>query len=219
MPFLVPATVALLSDVTVVVLHFATTTTFRQSTNHQNDHWVYHAGYCWWTSLIRLFLLVVPLYYHSYTGTAVHLVRWYRFFYGGCLVILGLHMLALAMLNPESLESIFFLANSHFLRDLWWMLCLSFLSTLCHTVVLQHVRSTGPPEGPVPTLYFAVRTANQLWNNHHHHGHNAAWSSSSSAMGGEETPPPAYIHAMNGRWCGQITKACVCFVFCNCPVL
>jgi hypothetical protein len=204
MPFLVPATVALLSDVTVVVLHFATTTTFRQSTTN-HDHWVYHAGYCWLTSLMRLFLLVVPLYYHSYTGTAVHLVHLYRFFYGACLVFLGLHMLALAMLNPESLESVLFLANSHFLRNLWWMLGLSFLSTLCHTVVLQHVRSTGPPEGPVPTLYFAVRTANQLWNNHGHH----AWSASATT-GDEETPPPAYIHAMNGMLCGQITKTRVC---------
>jgi hypothetical protein len=156
---------------------------------------------------MRLFLLVVPLYYHSYTGTAVHLVHLYRFFYGACLVFLGLHMLALAMLNPESLESVLFLANSHFLRNLWWMLGLSFLSTLCHTVVLQHVRSTGPPEGPVPTLYFAVRTANQLWN---HHG-----NARSSSAGEEETHPPAYIHAMNGMLCyvmlakSQKTRVCL----------
>jgi hypothetical protein len=206
MPFLAPATVALLSDVTVVVLHLTTTAPssnqYHQTNNGDHD-WVYRrTAYTWITALIRLFLLAVPLYYHSYTGTAVHLVQLYRLFYGGCLTILFLHMVLLAIYNPASLEGLFFWGGDsqqhhvpHFLRDLWWMLGLSFTSTLCHTIVLQHVRSTGPPEnprrnaGPVPTMYFAVRTANRLWQQH---------NNSNNGSSGHEEEPPAYIHAMNG---------------------
>lgn len=169
MPFLVPATVAFLCDVTVLVLRYT-----QPSAHFEVDHWVYHGAYIPIAAILRLVLLLLPLLFHSYTGTAVHLVNFYRFFYIGTILLIIIHMVALALMNPESLESILFLAKAYV--SIWWMLGLSLASTLCHTIVLQHVRSTGP-QAPVPTMYFAVRTANQLW---------------------DANNEPAYIHAMNG---------------------
>jgi hypothetical protein len=180
MPFLVPAVTALVSD--VFVLWLSSRKPVGQVWNNGSDHWVYHVDS--WTSLTaiaRLMLLTVPLLFHSYTGTALQHLACYKIFYGGTALLVGLHMIGLALLNPESIESIFpwdavhmssitgyKLEHMHELRRIWWMLGLSALSAACHFVILWHVRSTAPASSSSmlggasgsnkkPTVYFAVR--------------------------------------------------------------
>jgi hypothetical protein len=181
MPFLVPAVTALVSD--VFVLWLSSRKPIGQVWNSETDHWVYHVDS--WTSLtaiLRLLLLTVPLLFHSYTGTALQHVTCYKVFYGGTGLLIFIHMVGLALLNPESIESIFpwdavhlsnisgvRLEHLHELRRIWWMLGLSALSATGHCIIVWHVRSTAPAANSnsilgfgnnnkkKPTVYFAVR--------------------------------------------------------------
>lgn len=178
MPFLIPAVTALASDVFLLWLG----STAPVETVFVEDHWVYHVDYLAVpVALLRLFLLCLPLLFHSYTGTAIQHVVGYQVFYGATSVALALHMLGLALMDPESLEAIFpqvtlrrfLLQNLHELRRIWWILLLSSYSVSCHWLLLWHVRSTAPNAsynlqhqqqlrgrgGKPPTVYFAVRAA------------------------------------------------------------
>jgi len=64
-------------------------------------------GYLVPLAILRIVLLLLPLLFHSYTGTALRYPRLYQFLYVTSLVVMVLHMLALLLLNPASLESIF----------------------------------------------------------------------------------------------------------------
>jgi hypothetical protein len=106
-------------------------------------------------AIIRLFLLLLPLAYHSYTGTAVKCPTLYHLFYAISLMVLFGHALAIIMLDPDSLNSLLptgvdrMLKSGdpvvvRILRHVWVELSLSVLSTLMHSLLLCHVRSTAP---------------------------------------------------------------------------
>jgi len=168
MPFLFPAMTALSSDVFLLWLGSRAPV----ESEFAEDHWVYHVSYLAVPlAVLRLLLLCLPLLFHSYTGTAVQHLRWYQVFYSATALVLAIHMLALALMDPESIEAIFpqvdlltgnsgggsivltrgarrvlrfLLQHLHELRRIWWMLLLSSVSVACHFILLWHVRSTAP---------------------------------------------------------------------------
>ena len=163
MPFLFPAMTALSSDVFLLWLGSRAPV----ESEFAEDHWVYHVSYLAVPlAVLRLLLLCLPLLFHSYTGTAVQHLRWYQVFYSATALALAIHMLALALMDPESIEAIFpqvdltgsggsiiitraralrfLLQHLHELRRIWWMLILSSVSVACHWILLWHVRSTAP---------------------------------------------------------------------------
>ena len=209
MPFLVPAVTALASDVFLLWLG----STAPLDSVFPEDHWVYHVDYLAVpVALLRLFLLCLPLLFHSYTGTAVQHAVGYQVFYGATLVALALHMVGLALMDPESLEAIFpqvslrgrfLLQHLHELRRIWWILLLSTYSVSCHWILLWHVRSTAPNAsynlqqrrgrgGKPPTVYFAVRAASIANNN------NTADDNEHSNNNNNDDENQL-IHAMNGE--------------------
>jgi hypothetical protein len=54
---------------------------------------------------LRLFILILPLLFHSYTGTALNYMLLYQWFYLLTMVILIIHVTSLALLNPSSIET------------------------------------------------------------------------------------------------------------------
>jgi hypothetical protein len=178
MAFLVPAVTALVSDVFLLWLGSRAPL----DTVFADDHWVYHPGWTIPVAAVRLFLVCVPLLFHSYTGTAVQHIFCYKLFYATTALVLALHVIGLALLNPESLQAIVpfdavpinyrrrLLEHLHELRRIWWMLGLTCVAVFCHWIVLWHVRSTAPSTATLssqypgsngnkkaPTVYFAVR--------------------------------------------------------------
>ena len=158
-------------------------------------------------ALIRMVLLLLPLFFHSYTGTALKCASFYRLLYWGTFVVLLIHMLSLSLMNPESLESLLpydgsvlvnrriLLKHLHELRRIWWMLIASFVSDICHLIILRHVRSTAPEYELLfgrrhPSVYYAIRSANM-----------------GDVIGDSfsQHDEPALVHAMNGTskysWC------------------
>ncbi|CAB9500574.1 Phosphatidylinositol 4-kinase beta [Seminavis robusta] len=120
-------------------------------------------------AVVRLLLLLFPLPYHSYTGTAIRFPVFYHYLYGMTLAAVILHMLALSMIDPDSLATLAGihhrkegtlppeedsedlwqqeteLATQDMLnRSCWWILFLSLISVCSHIVMLIHVRSTAP---------------------------------------------------------------------------
>lgn len=232
MPFLVPAVTALGSDVFVLWLSSRrpvgqvwSGAADDNGDNHDNDdgnnnsadHWVYHPD-AWTaaTAMVRLVLLLLPLLFHSYTGTAVRHVPWYQLFYGATVLLLLSYTLGLALLNPESLQAVVPwdavhlnppytrrpLEHLHELRRIWWMLGLSGTSVGCHFVILWHVRSTAPA---ISLAAIMQRTSNS----------GGGGTSGGGAQQGNKTPTvyfalratsnnnnneqePALMHAMNG---------------------
>ncbi len=98
-------------------------------------------------AIIRLLLLLLPLAYHSYTGTAVKCSTFYSLFYAATLMVLFVHALAIIMLDPDSLNSLLptgidrMLKSSdpvvvNIMRHVWVELSLSVLSTLMHCFLL-----------------------------------------------------------------------------------
>ena len=57
-------------------------------------------------AVIRICLLLIPLLFHSYTGTAIKHQLFYQILYGVTLATLLVHMLTLLLMNPASLESL-----------------------------------------------------------------------------------------------------------------
>ena len=107
-------------------------------------------------AVIRLLLLLFPLAYHSYTGTAVKFPAFYHFFYAVSTMVLLGHMLAIIMLDPDSLTSLVPSGNrllskvtraqehAMSMRHVWLELSLSLFSTAMHVVLFYHVRSSAP---------------------------------------------------------------------------
>lgn len=110
--------------------------------------------------MIRLILLVLPLAYHTYTGTAVKYPILYLTLYGGTIIAILIQMLSLIMLDPDSLSSFLPTTESnvqehvrallrtqhHITMHIWILLSLSLWSTAAHTLLLWRVRSTAPKE-------------------------------------------------------------------------
>ena len=129
-------------------------------------------GYLVPLSILRILLLLVPLLFHSYHGTALRFPTFYKFLYFTSLAFLLLHIVWLSLLNPQSLEAMLIIVTDysnnkiphlHSLRRIAWMLHLSLLSTVCHILCFRHVRSTAPHSSSwtnTPTVYFAVRHYN-----------------------------------------------------------
>mmetsp|Transcript_22630 Transcript_22630/g.49415 ORF Transcript_22630/g.49415 Transcript_22630/m.49415 type:complete len:1318 (-) Transcript_22630:180-4133(-) len=193
MAFLVPALLALLCDVSVVYLRRlgqldgrsgngnsgssaddidGNNSTDKAGEQSQVYFWI---GYLAPLAIIRIVLLLLPLFLHSKTGTALRFPRLYQFLYISTLILLVAHMLALLLLNPASLESILpyddvhhrhLLQHLHALRRIWWMLVFSTLSNTCHLILVEHVKSTAPNSdilgGKQPhSIYFAIRSRNE----------------------------------------------------------
>jgi len=112
-------------------------------------------------------------------------------------------MLALCLMDPESLTAIFpivstiqhrlLLEHLHELRRIWWMLSLSLVSTICHLILVWHVRSTAPHYALLnngnqkrPSVYFALRSASI-----------GAVNESYTGRLGDDSDEPALVHAMN----------------------
>lgn len=150
---------------------------------------VYHYGYIVWLAAIRVFLLLVPLPYHSFLGKRLRCPILYRLFYGVTIATISIHALTLLMVDPGSLSSLLqAIANCsndgvssgrlhHILvtRSLWVTLVLTMISTLNHIALFFHVRSSAPYEGdiegrrrPKVLLYYA-KEKNQL-NGSYHNG-------------------------------------------------
>ena len=113
---------------------------------------VYRSGYVAVVSFIRLFLLICPLPYHSYNGTALKCPRLYQVFYSCTLIMVIGHMLSFSMVDPASLSSLLPSTSSglspheELTRHVWIMLILSLVANLCHILLFLHVRSTAPGE-------------------------------------------------------------------------
>jgi hypothetical protein len=158
MPFLLPALASAVCDVAIIYLR-------RTAPEHDENtsRRIYLGKYILPLAIIRLFLLLVPLPYHSYHGKALRCPMLFQVFYVGTLIILFFHSLSLIMIDPGSLGSLLILgesstsppgnstssSSSHHnmvTRNLWWSLILTLVSTLCHVALFFHVRSTAPTD-------------------------------------------------------------------------
>ena len=118
MPFLVPALVSGISDVLILVVNRHRRVIHSQllqqlSLSAEDDDEdeqsllaVHHVQYLAVAAFVRLLLLVFPLPYHSYNGTAIRFYSCYRFFYGLTLALVLLQMVALSMVDPGSLATL-----------------------------------------------------------------------------------------------------------------
>lgn len=199
--FLIPACLALLADGLIVYLHRSLATDLAENaadttttTAAGGAPFLYKVGYLTLLAWIRIICLLFPFLFHSYTGTAlpchVVYVAWYVITLS---VVLG-HMLALCVLNPESLQALVpepagYLEHLHLYRRLWYTLLLSVAAHLSHFVLVLHVKSSAPTlyshhqqrrhggingKPPPVSLYFAIRA--QMWQDE-----------------------PALVHVMNGE--------------------
>jgi hypothetical protein len=120
MPFLIPAFVALICDICIVWLNrlapsepLYNNSTGTSDENYSNDTNVlglfslYNVNYLAPLAGLRLVILIIPLLFHSYTGKAVRYMLFYKCLYSVSLAIISIHMIALALLNPTSMEAIF----------------------------------------------------------------------------------------------------------------
>ena len=154
---------------------------------------IYRVGYLTLFAWLRILLLVLPLLFHSYTGTALNCQTAYLLWYTVTLLIVVSHMLALCLVVPESMEALVpepegALQDLHLYRRLWYTLLCSTASNLAHFVLVQHVKSSAPTRWayggsaggadgssrPPVSMYFAMRAHPVLQDE------------------------PALVHAMNG---------------------
>jgi len=186
MPFLFPALASAVCDIGILYLGHRSYLLEQKyhgvdgiliDVDDDTSRRVYHYGYIVWLAAIRLFLLLVPLPYHSFLGKALRCPILYRLFYAATLVILFIHALTLLMIDPGSLSSLLKAISSysnegessgtmhHILvtRSLWVALTLTLVSTLNHIALIFHVRSTAPVDAelfggrqrPKVLLYYA----------------------------------------------------------------
>lgn len=152
MPFLLPACSSAACDVTVLFLAYRALSTLDNEEFEGSSRLVYRDGYVAVISFIRLFLLLCPLPYHSYNGTALRCPTLYQFFYLGTLIVVLGHMLMLSMVDPSSLSSLLpstaesLAPHEEVTRHVWILLILSLAANLCHILLFLHVRSTAPHE-------------------------------------------------------------------------
>lgn len=183
---------------------------------------VYRVYYLIGLAWVRILLVMVPLLFHSYTGTALRCQTAYQLLYWGTLIVVLVHLLSLGLINPESLEALIPLdaASStddadrvHEWRRIWYILLLSLVSDICHLILLLHVRSTAPAHHPLltgpnkpPSIYFTLRSQQQQgggnipWGDNGLHrstrlGSNNHNNNNNGSNGHGE---PALMHAMSG---------------------
>jgi hypothetical protein len=155
MPFLLPAASSAACDITVLYLAYRAAGTLVDSDEESSSgRFIYRSGYMVAASSLRLFLLVCPLPYHSYNGTALKCPTLYQLFYSVILVVLLGHMLSLSMVDPASLTSMMPSVHSltqheELTRHIWLLLLLSLASDLCHILLFLHVRSTAPSDAEI----------------------------------------------------------------------
>ena len=116
MAFLVPAVISGVSDVLILVLQRHRQETLVQvhqvnvsnniSSSANNNEAVHHVQYLVIMAVLRLLLLVFPLPYHSYTGTAIPFPFCYHVFYALTVTAILLHMVSLSVMDPESLATL-----------------------------------------------------------------------------------------------------------------
>jgi len=173
MPFLFPAVAAGVSDALILILSNSRRAAVAAIVDEKDDSLFpsgFHVGYLPPLAVLRLILLLAPLPYHSYTGTAIRYSSYYQLLYGLTICAVILHMLVIIMVAPESLLTIIpALYHGHsstdggaslspematiiLSRSCWWMLFLSLTSVSAHIVMLVHVRSTAPPESYYDTF-------------------------------------------------------------------
>lgn len=171
MPFLIPAVLSATAD--ALILFLGRHLSFKPDSD--TDHWVYNARYLAILAGIRIALLALPLLFHSYTGTALRCTRAYQLLYFGTLMMVAVHFLTLAMMNPEALEALLPIdAESdldkdllHEIRRLYWIMELTVISNICHVVMFMHVRSTAPQHPllqgkKMPSVYFTLRSQRSI---------------------------------------------------------
>ena len=188
--FLIPACTALAADGVILYLHRSLLNDVHRAEDDEEEHGraLYKVGYLTLMAWLRILVLIFPLLFHSYTGTALPCHFVYVLWYSITLFLALGHMMALVLLRPESLEALIpepegFLSDLHIYRRLWYTLILSTISNLAHFVLVAHVKSSAPSSlwrhggvngKPPVSLYFAIRAHPVLQ---------------------EE---PALVHAMNG---------------------
>lgn len=183
MPFLIPALVSGLCDVLILVLQehreeehllinnvlisnnisisVADDDTLENSSSAFLS--VHHVQYLAFAAVLRLLLLLFPLPYHSWTGTAIRFPFCYQLFYGTTLLAVLLHALVLSMIDPDSIATLIHTTTSmaaqedsiaplqlQLSRSAWWILILSLVSVASHVIMLVHVRSTAPSMEYIP---------------------------------------------------------------------
>jgi hypothetical protein len=162
---------------------------------------IYNVNYLNPLAIIRLILLLLPLLFHSYTGTALKRPWLYQILYFGTSIVLVLHILCLCLFNPASMEALLplesvydsgtLMQHLHELRRIWWALLLSFISDICHLFMYWHVRSTAPQDDwfqrkKEPSAYYAIRQVESMRSQESEH-----WDLRAS----QHLPP-----AMSGKW-------------------
>eukprot|EP00526_Cylindrotheca_closterium_P002047 CAMPEP_0113623976 /NCGR_PEP_ID=MMETSP0017_2-20120614/12353_1 /TAXON_ID=2856 /ORGANISM="Cylindrotheca closterium" /LENGTH=1072 /DNA_ID=CAMNT_0000533979 /DNA_START=61 /DNA_END=3276 /DNA_ORIENTATION=- /assembly_acc=CAM_ASM_000147 len=195
MPFLIPAVVAAFCDFFNIYLNqFEAPETIVDIDTSPSCRLVYLTAYIFPCAVIRLFLLLVPLPYHSYHGTALRCPGLFKAFYGCILVLLFIHIFMLSMCDPKSLSSLLpskSKLQEHELtsRHVWSLLLVSIAANLCHILLFLHVRSTAPANAdffqgrPKVLFYYASQREDTerdflLGQN----GSNGAHDSSSTSM-------------------------------------
>lgn len=212
--FLIPACIALVADTSIVILHRSlahdAAAAAHDDDENADEHGkaIYKVGYLAVLAWFRILVLVFPLLFHSYTGTALSCQALYLTWYALTLTAVVVHALTLCLVTPESLEALVperegAVSDLHLYRRLWYTLLLSVTATSAHLTVLQHVKSSAPRHGlflpsssstrrrgdpkPPVSMYFAVRAHPVLRDE------------------------PALVHAMNGAF----SFCYVFWVFCR----
>jgi hypothetical protein len=211
MPFLIPAITAAICDVAILVVSRhdpLISIAYDEDGDGDGDgeykrKLVYQVGYMFPFAACRLFLLFLPLPYHSYNGTALRCPRLYVWWYASTLFIVLLHMLSLSMIDPHSLSSLLptpmTTAQSStpslhdaLTRHLWLLLILTLATILCHVVLFLHVRSTAPPDADLlhhhhkrrpKVLFYYVKEQEGDNNNNNNKNNNNSISERDSLLG------------------------------------
>jgi len=179
---------------------------------------VYQVRYLSYLATARIILLLLPLLFHSYTGTALRCPGLYQVLYWGSLAVILVQMLSLSLFNPESIEAFWPVDVSttnmdadvlHELRRIWWVLTLSLLSDVCHLVLLMNVRSTAPTFNQhallsgvkkQPSVYFALRSTSVAGDAASRQSGNGVGLSSPDYYGHDGSRQQVVMHAMTGEF-------------------
>ena len=215
MPFLLPALSAAFCDAVVIYLSRHDGSIMDGLEDSQEEpRLIYQSKYLLLLAGVRLFLLVVPLPYHSYTGTAVKCPSSYQVLYGGSIFVIFIHMLALSMLDPNSLNSFLPMGqqrrktyssesgnNRRARQDIWLLLTCSLVSNLCHLILFLHVRSTAPATADIPrkqrhkVLFYYVKEQREDQNESNDHTERESLLNSVGTMRKQNKPQNFLSHA------------------------
>ncbi len=161
---------------------------------------IYNTQYAAPLAILRLVLLVFPLPYHNYSGTAVKCPVFYELLYGTTLLVVLFQLLGIMIMDPESLSTIVpdmqrrmdpassssSEEQATIMAHTWWVLCLNLLSNLLHIVLLWHVRSTAPANWTdrKHVLYFFTQHQQGGQQRHAYGGETTSSSTTTTANGG-----------------------------------